>query len=202
MPLEEFNVRWLRSQIGLVSQESVVFSGSIEANLRLGKADMSEEEMVAAAKMANAHEFIVKLDEGYNTIVGDGGVQLSGGQRQRLSIARALVKNPRILLLDEATSALDSESGSFVFPTNIHIRGINKTHFRQNCEMKKANKILQMSCVYAECLYKFLRLVINTHLNFRASRADGDRRGERRSHDNLHCASSLDYQKRRQNCRF
>ena len=125
VPLEELDVRWLRSQIGLVSQESVVFSGSIEANLRVGKVDMSKEEMVAAAKMANAHEFIVKLDEGYATIVGDGGVQLSGGQRQRLSIARALVKNPRILLLDEATSALDSQSGSF-YHTNIHIRGTNK----------------------------------------------------------------------------
>ena len=108
--LRELNVRWLREQIGLVSQEPVLFSGTIAENIGMGKPGSTREEVEAAAKMANAHAFISKFPDGYNTNVGEKGGQLSGGQKQRVAIARAMIKNPAVLLLDEATSALDTES--------------------------------------------------------------------------------------------
>jgi subfamily B ATP-binding cassette protein MsbA len=104
----------LRSQIGLVPQESILFSGSICDNLRYGKLDATDDEIDEAARAANAEEFILRLPQSYNTTVGEHGAKLSGGQRQRISIARAILKNPRILLLDEATSSLDSESEGLV----------------------------------------------------------------------------------------
>jgi len=100
----------LRSQVGLVPQETQLFSGTVKENLRYGKLDASEAELAAAARAANAEEFIEQLSLGYDTLVGERGVKLSGGQRQRIAIARAILKDPRILLLDEATSSLDSES--------------------------------------------------------------------------------------------
>jgi subfamily B ATP-binding cassette protein MsbA len=100
----------LRAQIGIVPQEVMLFAGTVEDNIRYGRLEAMAEEVRAAAKMANAHEFIEQLENGYQTEVGERGVQLSGGQRQRLAIARAILRNPRILLLDEATSALDAES--------------------------------------------------------------------------------------------
>ena len=109
-PLPELSLSSLRGSVGLVSQESVVFSDDVAANLRYGKPDASDEELVAAARAAQAHDFIERLPDGYATYLGERGVRLSGGQRQRLSIARALLKNPPLLLLDEATSALDAES--------------------------------------------------------------------------------------------
>ena len=108
--LPELALPALRGAIGLVSQESVVFSEDVAANLRYGRLDASDEELVAVARDAQAHEFIERLPDGYATYLGERGVRLSGGQRQRLSIARALLKNPPLLLLDEATSALDAES--------------------------------------------------------------------------------------------
>ncbi len=116
--IKDYNVRWLRRQIGLVSQEPTLFDSSIAENIRFGRSGSQEEvsmaEVEAAAKAANAHDFIMKLDEGYNTRVGERGTQMSGGQKQRIAIARAILKNPAILLLDEATSALDSESEALV----------------------------------------------------------------------------------------
>ncbi|MBE2269072.1 MAG: ATP-binding cassette domain-containing protein [Anaerolinea sp.] len=100
----------LRDQIGIVPQESLLFGGTIYENIRYGRLDASEEQVIAAAKAANAHDFIMELPDQYQTMVGERGIRLSGGQRQRVSIARALLKDPRILLLDEATSSLDSES--------------------------------------------------------------------------------------------
>ena len=100
----------LREQIAIVPQETLLFGGTILENIRYGKLDASEAEIEAAARAANAHDFIRDFPDGYNTVVGERGVRLSGGQRQRVAIARALLKNPRILLLDEATSSLDSES--------------------------------------------------------------------------------------------
>ena len=108
--IRELQVRWLRKQIGLVSQEPVLFATSIRENILYGKPDASEEEIVAAAKAANAHGFISKLPAGYATLCGERGTQMSGGQKQRIAIARAIVKDPKVLLLDEATSALDAES--------------------------------------------------------------------------------------------
>jgi subfamily B ATP-binding cassette protein MsbA len=100
----------LRRHIALVLQETFLFSGTVRENLLFGRPDASHEEIVAAAKAANAHEFIIRLENGYDTQIGERGVKLSGGQKQRLAIARAMLANPRILILDEATSSVDTES--------------------------------------------------------------------------------------------
>ena len=107
-------VKSLRAHIGIVPQETLLFGGSVRENILYGRLDASQAEMIAAARAANAHEFISQLPQGYDTIVGERGVKLSGGQRQRVAIARAILKDPRILLLDEATSSLDSESEGLV----------------------------------------------------------------------------------------
>lgn len=104
----------LRQQIGLVPQETMLFNATVRENILYGRLDASDDEIVAAAKAANAHDFIMSLPHGYESIVGDRGSALSGGQRQRIAIARAILKNPRILILDEATSALDTESEKIV----------------------------------------------------------------------------------------
>lgn len=112
--LRELDPSWLRDQIGVVAQEPILFSTSIAENIRYGRPRATAEEVEAAARAANAHDFIAALPDGYATEVGERGVRLSGGQRQRVAIARALLKDPRILLLDEATSALDAESEALV----------------------------------------------------------------------------------------
>ena len=112
--IRELDLHVLRDAIGIVPQDTVVFSADAMENIRYGRADASDEEVIAAAKMAAAHEFIERMPEGYRTFLGERGVRLSGGQRQRIAIARALLKNPPLLLLDEATSALDAESERLV----------------------------------------------------------------------------------------
>lgn len=109
-PQSEINMRWLRRKCAIVMQESLLLSGSVYENIRFARFDATEEEIREAARLANADEFIQKLPKGYQTEVGERGATLSGGQRQRLSIARAILRDPRILILDEATSALDYES--------------------------------------------------------------------------------------------
>ncbi|XP_014519543.1 ABC transporter B family member 15 isoform X1 [Vigna radiata var. radiata] len=112
--IQTLHVKWLRSQMGLVNQEPILFATSIRENILFGKEGASMDGVIRAAKAANAHDFIVKLPDGYETQVGQFGAQLSGGQKQRIAIARALIREPKILLLDEATSALDSQSERLV----------------------------------------------------------------------------------------
>ncbi|MHB9131292.1 MAG: ABC transporter ATP-binding protein [Armatimonadota bacterium] len=114
MDLRGVTLTSLRAQVGIVPQETVLFHGTIYTNILYGKLDATEEEVIEAARSANALEFIERLPDGFNTVVGERGARLSGGQRQRVAIARALLKNPRILILDEATSALDTESEHLV----------------------------------------------------------------------------------------
>jgi subfamily B ATP-binding cassette protein MsbA len=112
--LTDLKVESLRKQIGVVTQESILFHDTIFNNIAFGNPMATEEAVIQAAKIANAHEFIMQTEQGYQTVIGERGSKLSGGQRQRLSIARAILKNPPILILDEATSALDSESEKLV----------------------------------------------------------------------------------------
>lgn len=112
--LRDVTTHTLRDQIGLVLQDSILFSDSVKANILMGKPEATDEEVIAAAKAANADEFISQLPEGYDTKVGERGVKLSGGQKQRVAIARVFLKNPPILILDEATSALDLESEALI----------------------------------------------------------------------------------------
>ena len=115
--LKALSVRWLRDQMGLVSQEPILFDTSIEENIRYGLESATQQDIEAAAKMANAHDFIMSFPERYKTSVGQGSTLISGGQKQRIALARALLKKPKLLLLDEATSALDSESEKVVQAT-------------------------------------------------------------------------------------
>jgi ATP-binding cassette subfamily B protein len=108
--LQDASLDALRERIGIVPQDSTIFSASAMENIRYGRPSATDEEVMAAARAAHAHDFLQRLPEGYHTFLGERGVRLSGGQRQRISIARAILKNAPLLLLDEATSALDSDS--------------------------------------------------------------------------------------------
>jgi ATP-binding cassette subfamily B protein len=112
--IRDVKLKSLRQQIGLVLQESFLFSGTIAENIAYGRPDATREEIIQAAKAANAHRFIVRFTDGYDTEVGERGVRLSGGEKQRISIARAILNNPRLMILDEATSAVDTETEQLI----------------------------------------------------------------------------------------
>lgn len=112
--IREFTLHSLRSQIGLVTQDTYLFNGTIQENLFYASAGATESEMIAACEAAYIHDFIMKLPEGYNTVVGNRGIKLSGGEKQRISIARVLLKNPPIIIMDEATSSLDTVSEFYI----------------------------------------------------------------------------------------
>ena len=112
--IKDVSISDLRSLIGYVNQEAILFNDSFYNNITFGVENATKEQVIEAAKIANAHDFIMESEQGYDTNIGDRGCRLSGGQRQRISIARAILKNPAILILDEATSALDTESERLV----------------------------------------------------------------------------------------
>jgi subfamily B ATP-binding cassette protein MsbA len=114
IPLSSYQLESLRAHIGIVSQEIVLFDDTVQNNIAFGRTGAGRIEVEQAAKLAYAHDFILRLPEGYDTIIGERGLKLSGGERQRLAIARAILRDPPILILDEATSALDTESERIV----------------------------------------------------------------------------------------
>ena len=114
LSISKINMNWLREHVAVVRQEPILFATSILDNIRYGRLTATEEEIIAAAKAANAHDFVSAFPEAYETLVGERGVRLSGGQKQRIAIARAILKDPVMLILDEATSALDVESEHLV----------------------------------------------------------------------------------------
>ena len=125
--IRDMKIRDLRSLIGNVNQEAILFNDTIFNNIAFGVENATMEDVIAAAKIANAHDFIMEKEEGYQTNIGDRGAKLSGGQRQRISIARAILKNPPILILDEATSALDTESEKLVQEALDRLTGTRTT---------------------------------------------------------------------------
>ena len=152
--IRDVTMQSLREQVGIVPQETVLFNGSVYDNILYGRLDATKEEVEAAAKAANAHNFISELPQGYNTMLGDRGVNISGGQRQRISIARAILKNPQILILDEATSALDTESERVVQEALDRLM-IGRTSFviaHRLSTIKNADKImvLEKGCLAEE----------------------------------------------------
>ena len=112
--IKDYKLESLIAQMGIVTQEAILFNDTVYNNITFGMENVSKEQVINAAKVANAHNFIIEMENGYDTNIGDRGAKLSGGQRQRLAIARAVLKNPPILILDEATSALDTESERMV----------------------------------------------------------------------------------------
>ena len=145
--IRDLKLQSLRSHIGIVQQDVYLFAGTVMENIRYGKPEASDEEVVRAAKAANAHEFIMELENGYDTDIGQRGVKLSGGQKQRLSIARVFLKNPPILIFDEATSALDNESEKIV-QKSLEELAKNRTTFviaHRLSTIRKAQRILVLT---------------------------------------------------------
>ena len=147
MDIRQMKQADLRSQIGIVQQDVYLFAGNILDNIRYGKPDATDEEVILAAKRANAHDFIMSFPDGYQSDIGQRGVKLSGGQKQRLSIARVFLKNPPILIFDEATSALDNES-ELVVQQSMEELAKDRTTFviaHRLSTIRKAQRILVLT---------------------------------------------------------
>lgn len=145
--IRDITLKSLRDHIGIVQQDVYLFAGSVMDNIRYGRPDATDEEIIRAAKDANAHDFIMELPEGYDTDIGQRGIKLSGGQKQRLSIARVFLKNPPILIFDEATSALDNESEKVV-QDSLEKLAANRTTFviaHRLSTIRNAEKILVLT---------------------------------------------------------
>lgn len=145
--VRDLTLKSLRDHIGMVQQDVYLFVGTVYENIRYGRPDATREEVIEAAKNANAHEFIMSLPQGYETDIGQRGIKLSGGQKQRLSIARVFLKNPPILIFDEATSALDNESEKVV-QDSLEKLAKNRTTFviaHRLSTIKNAEKILVLT---------------------------------------------------------
>ena len=145
--VRKVTLKSLRDHIGMVQQDVYLFAGTIFENIRYGKPDATREEGIAAAKNANAHEFIMAFPDGYDTDIGQRGIKLSGGQKQRLSIARVFLKNPPVLIFDEATSALDNESERVV-QESLEKLAKNRTTFviaHRLTTIQNAQKILVLT---------------------------------------------------------
>ena len=145
--IRDYTMKSLRDHIGIVAQDVYLFVGTVRDNIQYGKPDASFEEVVAAAKAANAHDFIMDLPDGYDTDIGQRGIKLSGGQKQRLSLARVFLKNPPILIFDEATSALDNESEKVV-QESLETLASNRTTFviaHRLTTIRNAKRILVLS---------------------------------------------------------
>ncbi|MCJ7821727.1 MAG: ATP-binding cassette domain-containing protein, partial [Armatimonadetes bacterium] len=146
LDIRDLSLRFLREQIGVVLQEPFLFHGTVADNISYGVPDAQPEGIIAAAKAANCHDFIVNLPQGYDTLVGERGQLLSGGERQRVSIARAVLKNPRILILDEATSSVDTETEMLIQQALDRLVA-NRTTFaiaHRLSTLRKATKIIVM----------------------------------------------------------
>ena len=144
--VKDMTKKSLRSLMGLVTQDSILFNDTVRNNIALGNPEASMEDIIKAAKVANAHEFIMELPKGYDTNIGDSGNRLSGGQKQRLNIARAILKNPPVLILDEATSALDTESEKLVQDAldNLMVNRTSVVIAHRLSTIKNADKIVVM----------------------------------------------------------
>lgn len=145
--IKDIKIKSLRENIGIVQQDVFLFSGTIKENIAYGKLDASEDEILQAAKFANAHEFIMGLEDGYDTYIGERGAKLSGGQKQRISIARMFLKNPPILIFDEATSSLDNQSEAFI-QHSVELLSKNRTTFiiaHRLTTIKNAKRIIVLT---------------------------------------------------------
>ena len=145
--MQEYDLKTLRSNVGIVQQNVYLFYGSVKENILFARPDATDEEVMDAAKKAGAHEFIIKLEKGYDTVCGERGVKLSGGQKQRIAIARLFLKNPPLLILDEATSALDNESERLV-QSSLDELAKNRTTItiaHRLTTIKKADRIIVLT---------------------------------------------------------
>lgn len=145
--VRDYDLQTLRDSVSMVLQKNVLFSGTIAENLRWGKENATDEEIVAAAKLAQAHDFVMGLPDAYNTVVHQGGANLSGGQRQRLCIARALLKNPKIIILDDSTSAVDTKTDALIREAlSSKVQGLTKIIIAQRIQsIENADKIIVMA---------------------------------------------------------